>query len=90
MSETASSRLRGRHQAARPGTRHSHPYDLALTAVGAMPALSVPLGTDFHPGRINIGSAVAGDVGTSERSYDVWGDAMKMPWHGQNGAPGSS
>jgi class 3 adenylate cyclase len=74
MSETASSGLHGRHRAARPGH--------------VVPALSVPLGTDFQSGRINIGSAMAGVVGTSERSYDVWGDAVKMHRHEQYGAPG--
>jgi len=68
----------------------AHACDLALAMVEAMPALNAELGTDFalRVG-VNTGSAVAGVVGTSKFSYDVWGDTVNLASRLEsNGAPG--
>lgn len=67
-----------------------HACDLALVILEAMPALNTELGADFalRVG-VNTGSAVAGVVGTSKVSYDVWGDIVNLASRLEsNGAPG--
>ncbi|MDF2969400.1 MAG: adenylate/guanylate cyclase [Nocardioidaceae bacterium] len=53
--------------------------DLALAMVEAMPVLNSELGTHFQLRvGVNAGSAVAGIVGSSKFSYDVWGDMVNL------------
>lgn len=56
-----------------------HTCDLALSMLDAMPDLNARLGTDFRL-RVGVhtGSAVAGIVGKSKFSYDVWGDTVNL------------
>ena len=58
--------------------------------IDAMPALNAQLGTDFQLRvGVNTGSAVAGVVGTSKFSYDVWGETVNLASRLEsNGAPG--
>jgi adenylate cyclase len=68
----------------------AHACDLALAMLDAMAALNAELGTDFalRVG-VNTGSAVAGVVGTSKFSYDVWGETVNLASRLEsNGAPG--
>lgn len=56
-----------------------HAADLALAMIDAMPALNDELGTDFRLRvGVNTGSVVAGVVGASKFSYDVWGDTVNL------------
>ena len=74
-----------------PDSDHvTHACDLALAMVDAMPALNAELGTDFQLRvGVNAGSAVAGVVGTSKFSYDVWGDTVNLASRLEsNGVPG--
>ncbi len=68
----------------------AHACDLALAMVDAMPGLDVQLGTDFQLRvGVNAGSAVAGIVGSSKFSYDVWGDMVNLASRLEsNGTPG--
>ena len=68
----------------------THACDLALAMVDAMPGLNIELGTDFQLRvGVNTGSAVAGVVGTSKFSYDVWGETVNLTSRLEtNGAPG--
>lgn len=69
----------------------THACDLALDLVAAMPALNAELGTDLalRVG-LNSGSAVAGIVGTSTFSYDVWGETVNIASRLEsNGTPGA-
>ncbi|GGK76940.1 hypothetical protein GCM10011509_26910 [Ornithinimicrobium pekingense] len=68
-----------------------HACDLALDMVAAMPALNAALGThlELRVG-LNSGGAVAGVVGTSTFSYDVWGEMVNVASRLEsNGVPGS-
>lgn len=53
--------------------------DLALSIVEAMPALNADLQTDFQV-RVGLhtGKAVAGVIGTTKFSYDVWGETVNL------------
>jgi class 3 adenylate cyclase len=53
--------------------------DLALAMQGEMPDLNQRMGTDFllRIG-INTGQVVAGVIGTSKFSYDLWGDTVNV------------
>lgn len=68
----------------------AHACDLALAMVAAMPALNAELGTHFQLRvGVNTGSAVAGIVGSSKFSYDVWGDMVNLASRLEShGAPG--
>ena len=68
----------------------AHACDLALAMVSAMPALNAELGTRFQLRvGVNTGSAVAGIVGSSKFSYDVWGDMVNLASRLEsNGSPG--
>jgi class 3 adenylate cyclase len=64
--------------------------NLALDMLDAMHGLNEELGTNFalRVG-VNTGSAVAGVVGTSKFSYDVWGDTVNLASRLEsNGRPG--
>jgi guanylate cyclase len=64
--------------------------DLGLAMVDAMSGLNAELGTDFGL-RVGVhtGSAIAGVVGTSTFSYDVWGDTVNLASRLEsNGTPG--
>ena len=68
----------------------AHAGDLALDMLDALPGLNAELGTDFTL-RVGVhtGPAVAGIVGTSKFSYDVWGDTVNLASRMEsNGAPG--
>lgn len=74
-----------------PDSDHvAHACDLALAMVAAMPALNAELGTRFQlRAGVNTGSAVAGIVGSSKFSYDVWGDMVNLAARLEsNGVPG--
>jgi class 3 adenylate cyclase len=68
----------------------AHACDLALAMVAAMPLLNAELGTSFQlRAGLNTGSAVAGIVGSTKFSYDVWGDMVNLASRLEsNGAPG--
>jgi guanylate cyclase len=68
----------------------AHACDLALAMVGAMPSLNAVLGASFQLRvGLNSGSAVAGVVGASKFSYDVWGDTVNLASRLEsNGVPG--
>jgi adenylate cyclase len=68
----------------------AHACDLALAMLDAMPTLNAQLATSFQLRvGVNTGSAVAGVVGTSKFSYDVWGDTVNLASRLEsNGTPG--
>lgn len=74
-----------------PDTDHvAHACDLAMAMMEVMPALNTELGTRFQL-RVgfNTGSAVAGVVGLSKFSYDIWGDMVNLASRLEsNGDPG--
>ena len=68
----------------------AHACDLGLALVDSMSGLNAQLGTDFGL-RVGVhtGSAIAGVVGTSTFSYDVWGDTVNLASRLEsNGTPG--
>ncbi|MFZ5871854.1 MAG: adenylate/guanylate cyclase domain-containing protein [Actinomycetota bacterium] len=69
----------------------AHACELALAMVDAVPALNAELGTRFQLRvGVNAGSAVAGIVGASKFSYDVWGDMVNLASRLESSAaPGS-
>ena len=74
-----------------PDTDHvSHACELALAMLEAMPALNAELGTRFQLRvGINTGSAIAGIVGSTKFSYDLWGDMVNLASRLEsNGVPG--
>lgn len=53
--------------------------ELALRMQAAMPEINSELGSDFHLRiGLNTGRLVAGVVGTSRFSYDLWGDTVNV------------
>lgn len=68
----------------------AHACDLSLAMMAAMPALNAELGTRFQLRvGLNAGNAVAGIVGSSKFSYDVWGDTVNLASRLEsNGTPG--
>jgi class 3 adenylate cyclase len=66
----------------------AHACDLALAMIASMPELSAELGTDFQLRvGVNAGSAVAGIVGSSKFSYDVWGETVNVASRLESAAP---
>jgi class 3 adenylate cyclase len=63
-----------------PHPRHVESIcDLALAMSEEIPAINETLGTDFQVRiGVNTGSVVAGVIGTSRFSYDLWGDTVNV------------
>lgn len=75
-----------------PDAEHAaHACDLALAMVAAMTPLNAVLGTHFQLRvGVNSGSVVAGVVGASKFSYDVWGETVNLASRLEsNGVPGT-